>query len=970
MPALSYLKLTDKLACQGSVTTYGVLHPEDLESAADVRAVEDQESLTFSYSRVDQSGTVRAITAQLRAGRVITQVWDDGSFDEWRIGPVEDGRRGDGLIVVSCIPLVLDLVERAGSATGKGWVSEVSNGERVFDYEIAERTASSIFTDYVIANLPTWVTLGTVDPTAVIPAVSVTHLTPWELAVTTRDALRAMDVTCELALRRNGTTDYKLDLVTQIGSSAATPVFHPHVSLTTLRRKTDPTLQATRVLPLGATAPDTYPGVLGRSRWKGGAPSGLVIALTDRNGGASPIAFDNQWVNNYLLRIKTGRTFLITASNAAAGTVTLQTTVSTIAADEDFEFRLDEPLTNLQRARFYAPGASATKNVLPLVITVVASAVLTLIDDWASFDPVATDNQWVDWKAERSTFVMMTAYTVVTKITDLTGEVTCTSTAGINAGDYIFIGSFNAPDYTLLSFTPYCGVVDSLLTTPTRIAYHIRNSEGGPVQAFSTSAYLRVYRPVATKHRITASSAAGNTVTVDAAGTAAATDILEFYRDEGAGEIPCYIDHPTYIQADPTGYGVKVAEISRPGNLGITQLIPNSWMRTWSNGANPPDGWTKGGTGTFARDAVTTRFGGYSYKLTASAGGQCQVNTPVAFPSYDSGHRRLSVRAWVYFETYTGDIVTQLAVYPTTPAGLTEAAFSWPTLLGTVYIQPTNGTLSSAYTKVGTGYWVELKIEGMTLLSWQDFYSGLAGSIAPFGLLVRLEPCQQYVSGNVVAYLDTVEVYPFMKCPEASYEFGDATSLLQAGNKHLRDNATPPVFYDFGVRDLERAFPDEYGRLALSLGGNVRAPDTEYGVDATVRLLRRERDLLDPMNTKLTLANRPRLFTDLTQKGTAPKPVSEQSTVFIVSAAASPVLTVPAPPVQVSQITTATTLPSNSEIVVPATTAVVITTVENSSVTYQPANTATAPSTTIAPAVVGAAPVARPPSTGRRIQPF
>jgi hypothetical protein len=58
-----------------------------------------------------------------------------------------------------------------------------------------------------------------------------------------------------------------------------------------------------------------------------------------------PLPSTNQFVNNYLLRVKTGRTFLITASDATAGSVTLSS-VSDIAADETFEFRLDEPLTN------------------------------------------------------------------------------------------------------------------------------------------------------------------------------------------------------------------------------------------------------------------------------------------------------------------------------------------------------------------------------------------------------------------------------------------------------------------------------------------------------------------------------------------------------------------------------------------------------------------------------------------------
>ena len=71
-----------------------------------------------------------------------------------------------------------------------------------------------------------------------------------------------------------------------------------------------------------------------------------------------------------------------------------------------------------------------------------------------------------------------------------------------------------------------------------------------------------------------------------------------------------------------------------------------------------------------------------------------------------------------------------------------------------------------------------------------------------------------------------------------------------------------------GVQALPCAFPQEYSRLALSLGGNVRAADVEYAIDVTVRLLKMERDLLNPTNTRLTLSNRPvRLSSMLTPAG-------------------------------------------------------------------------------------------------------
>jgi hypothetical protein len=66
MPSFAYLTIANQLRCQaGTQAIYGRLGPEDLFAANDVMAVEDQESLTFKVSRLDRTGTERAIRSQL-----------------------------------------------------------------------------------------------------------------------------------------------------------------------------------------------------------------------------------------------------------------------------------------------------------------------------------------------------------------------------------------------------------------------------------------------------------------------------------------------------------------------------------------------------------------------------------------------------------------------------------------------------------------------------------------------------------------------------------------------------------------------------------------------------------------------------------------------------------------------------------------------------------------------------------------
>jgi hypothetical protein len=758
MPALLYLQLSDKLACQGAQVIYGVLRPEDLVTASDVRAIEDQESLAFSYNRLDTTGAIRTITAQLKAGRVVTVVWSDGSFDEWRVGPITTGRGEKGTITVTCVPLWLDVIERADSTAGKGWMSGLVAGIRSYRYEITQQTATQIFTTYLFTPpvLPGFISLGTVDPTYVIPSLTIDRQTPGGLMLAVRDALRSVDVACELRLRRNGTSGYLIDLVTQIGASGATPVFHPVNSLLALTQKSDPTLQATRVLVKGGSTPDGDVGSLGLSRWRVGTPSGNTLPLTDRNGGASPIAFDNQFVGNYARRVKTGRTFPITSSSAAAGAITCSGGISTIAADEDIEFVLDEPLTNTR--------TTATRYAVSAVpdgthITCGVSA------------PISVDDQYLDWYA----------------------KVWSAAVAG-----------------TVIATT-----------------------------------------------RITHSVAATDILTVASSAGVNNTHYVEFVQLDGAGEIPDYIDHPTYAQADPIGYGVKVMELSKP-QAGVTQLTPNAWMRTWSNGANPPDGWSSTSTSAslvFAQNstAAFTRYGGFSYHITTAGSGvsgPATITTPPTYPNWSAGQTKVSARAYAYFATWSFLLnrYCALNVYARTASGGVGAS------LGEVRVY---GSAPSAappvdYAVVSTGTWIELEIKEITL----------DATTAPYGV-IGVFTLSESVNTGMEFYLDAIEVFPFAACPNGATEFGDATGLLQAGNNQLRLVASPPLFYTFTIRDLERGWPTEFARLAVTLGANARAADIEYGIDTTVRVLRIDRDLLSATVTKLTLANRPALLTNI-----------------------------------------------------------------------------------------------------------
>jgi hypothetical protein len=290
------------------------------------------------------------------------------------------------------------------------------------------------------------------------------------------------------------------------------------------------------------------------------------------------------------------------------------------------------------------------------------------------------------------------------------------------------------------------------------------------------------------------------------------THYVEFVQLDGAGEVPTLVDHPTYIQADPIGYGVKVMELSRAA-LGVTQIGANPWQRIWTNGANPPDGYSQVvGTQATSRNS-TAQFvlhGSYSWKFTHVLNivdDATFLSAPV-YPSWDPGHTQLSARAKVYFTSY-GSVATNwtssFTVYARTATGGLGAS------LGQVLIKPTNSTATA--TVPGTDDWVELKMDGLTL----------GPSTAPYGVIgvFKVNEVGDVTpnNSNITGYLGAIEWYQGTACPNDDTEFGDAVALLQSANNKLREVASPPKYYTFEVHDLARAFPNEYSRLALTLGG-------------------------------------------------------------------------------------------------------------------------------------------------------
>jgi hypothetical protein len=265
--------------------------------------------------------------AELLPQRVL-RVWeDDTRFDEWRIAARE--RIADaGIVRLSGDKVDSFLALRSSP------VSQLTGGIHYYNIEIIGLKPSEIIDQYVLPALAvdgiTWLARGTIDQDVAID-LSLFWDTPLSILRKIADAL-----TLELQIRRNGTTGYYADLLTQIGSSAARVDVRYRKNLVSHSLKETTDDQVNRVFPKGAVE-ENVAATIARASWKVTNVAANVVTLADPLGGDGPIAFDNQLVGKYLRRAA-GTLTLISASSASAQTVTVASAVG-VATNDLVQFR-------------------------------------------------------------------------------------------------------------------------------------------------------------------------------------------------------------------------------------------------------------------------------------------------------------------------------------------------------------------------------------------------------------------------------------------------------------------------------------------------------------------------------------------------------------------------------------------------------------------------------------------------------
>lgn len=406
-----------------------------------------EEQFVFAVYRDDEraSAIVRGLVA-----RVVTD--DTSVFDEWRIADLVDGGTGeDAILTVTCNAISVDLT-RALYRTFD------AVGVPVHDYALADATATDVLDGPVRDALDTaeldWIVTGTVDPTNTFDING-----EWETARQIVDKIPdPARVDAEFRLRRNGTTDYQMDILSAVGSSLPTLRVNTGRNLRKLRRQRLFADSATQVVPRGQE--DSTERTPAFAFWEITAVSAnAYIEVIDPRGGSypGPARFADQFNSKYAAVLDpTYAEEQIVDTIVQSATTTRLTMASTtgFTVGGYIEFREGTGSTSGRTCMLDHPAAQVLNGGIFTRILELGN--LTGAINYAKNAVIEdmTNNQFQTQAAGANTIDSSTASTAVTKNTGNT-----LFTQRVWAGDILVRASDNATIGTVLTVTDNDNIV-------------------------------------------------------------------------------------------------------------------------------------------------------------------------------------------------------------------------------------------------------------------------------------------------------------------------------------------------------------------------------------------------------------------------------------------------------------------------------------------------------------------------------
>lgn len=350
-------------------------------------------------------------------------------------------------------------------------------------------------------------------------------------------------------------------------------------------------------------------------------------------------------------------------------------------------------------------------------------------------------------------------------------------------------------------------------------------------------------------------SAAGSPATVTLASSTGITEGSAYeLRADSSGTLNTELVSPSRVAAPPTGFGRKVRTIDRPDLHGFRNLVANPWFRDWAVAGDPPDGWAyqfqvPSGLLSQNTDALYTDYGGKSVRFTSGGTttfAQARFASPIFYPRPAVGAEQYSYRLRVFPKVWTGWCT--LSVHILKEGGVVS--------LGQHHWTTTNGPGVGGDALL-TGDWFEIGLGGIDLTT-------VASSGARLVLTLQVGNATVAGAGSADIYIDAVMMSQDAAVPPVFVEFSGANAIHHAGNRALSNNRDGIDAYEMSVLDRTRADSTAYPFEGLVVGATIRDTVSEQSIDGQLlRILKKETNLLVPQDTKLQVATRQKLLSDL-----------------------------------------------------------------------------------------------------------
>lgn len=322
-----------------------VFPPNDVLSIKLQERTDGRDKLVATVRR---SSTIWSSVSSRRVIRVVDEVL---GFSEWRISKIlqEDSAAGGLVGVIEAESIRQDLLDGVLEDT-------LDNNSIIYEFEIAQ-TPANLIANFILAAAKSYFAAGVIDPTDVI-----TLTTEWDSPLSALQQI-AKETNSRLAIRRNGTTNYLIDLLIDATPANPSSEIRTGKNVIGVKHETKVDKLATRVYPRGEAIEEIYL-TMAEAVWKVVSISTLDVVLVDPNSSNGPIAFDDQFNGKYLE--KTDGTYVEITDTIFSSQIVVVSSGTGISADDLVKIRLNssgDQLTYLD-----SPADQVSLGVVPRVL--------------------------------------------------------------------------------------------------------------------------------------------------------------------------------------------------------------------------------------------------------------------------------------------------------------------------------------------------------------------------------------------------------------------------------------------------------------------------------------------------------------------------------------------------------------------------------------------------------------------------